>query len=366
MKYLSLNTPTMMRMAANLQAGASWWWEQMSTLWPISTFLKDPASQLVTVRLGATAEAKQASNAFVLPTDLEAVSDQDIARLKDQAQGAPIRILLDPAQTYVCSARFPKAALKAGSQTIAYHLQTASPLPVEDIIYDVVTREDGDNILAEIAITRTSTIEDIAAFFARHDLPLDGIGALVETEISDPKQANDTLNFTFFQRLSFGHGLYSARVALGLCLSLISLPILCALGAFVYGSFEVRSLDARLETQRSSYAEDIRLTRSFDHYTAIASQLHTGQTPDQISKLIADLAAATPKDAWLEQLSIDKGDVALQGYSRSSNEAANQLRTIPELTDIRLNRVTASGDASGAPLFSIAAQWTPCDGGGAC
>lgn len=366
MRPLALEAPLLKHIAATLQTGASWWWQQMLTLWPISAFLKDEASQTVVVQLTTPPEAAQADEPLVLSADLEAISDQDIARLKDHLNNRPISILLDPSQIYVCTARFPKNALKAGSETIAYHLQTASPLPVEDITYDVSTRQDGDNVVATIAIARTSTIEDIIGFFAASGLPLDRVGATKTEESQNPEGGQGDYSFTFYQRLSFGQGLTSGRTALGLCLSLFLLPMLCALGAWTYGTVSARTLEARLETQRSSYAQDIRLTRSFDHYTDMEAELNTESRPDQLSQLIADLATATPRDAWLEQLSVDQSDVAIQGYSRNANDAANQLRSVPALSDIRLNRVTASGGASATPLFSIAAQWAACGGESPC
>lgn len=343
------------RLKSCVTSAFDWWWQQMASFWPVSALLTEPATQTTVVHLikdqGAHQSLPQSDR--TLPVALTDASDTALEDLRD-LDGKAVTVMLDPSQTYVCQANFPKAALSAGSEAMAYHLQTASPLPLEQIYYDVQSQGDADVAMVHIAITRRTTVDEIVRFFESHDLPLERIAA------TKPKAEDGNLRFSFYQHVSFGQGLFSAKTGLALFTSLFLVPFLAAILLWSHGAFRTASLETKLEDERQTYAQDIALTRQFDNLTAIAADLDRAKPPAQLANTLADIAAAVPQEAWLDRLSFEERTVRLQGYSTDANAVAGALRPLTALEDLRLERVTATGGDRLAPMFAISASWADC------
>ncbi|MEM7570911.1 MAG: PilN domain-containing protein [Pseudomonadota bacterium] len=343
------------RFKSGVTSAFGWWCQHMASLWPVSALLTDPEPKTTTVQLSADQGVEQSLTHWdgVLPVALAETSDGALQALRGLS-GNAITVLLDPAQTYFCQATFPTAALKAGSEAVAYHLQTASPLPLDQIYYDTQSQGDGDVALVHIAITRRATVDEIVRFFETHGLPLERIAA------TKPNAEDDDLSFSFYQRVSFGQGLFSAKTGLALLASLFLLPFLAALLLWSYGAFKAASLDAALAADRQTYAKDIALTRQFDTLNAIAADLETAAPPAQLANTIAELAAAVPQETWLDRVSFDGRQIQFQGYSSNPNAVAGSLRGLSAITNVRLDRVTATDGDRLAPMFSMSANWADC------
>lgn len=337
-----------------VQAGARWWWQQISTLWPISTLLAEDRPESISVRV--LPEPPDPSSPW-MPLAIETATQDHIDTLKQALGETAATVVLGPSQLYVCQARFPKAALKAGSEALDYHLQTASPLPVEQIYYDSTQRPDGNTVQVDIALVRRTTIESIIQVFEANGLALERIEGSKDIAEETGAEGSQSAAFCFYKRVSFGQGLLSARTALALCASLAMLPLLCAALMWAYGGYLSQSLEAKLDNERATYAQEIALARDFDRYEAIQAQLGAASTPGEMAILVTEVSGAVPRSAWLDRLSFDKRALSLQGYSADANGVASTLRTIPALQNIRLDRVTASGGDQRAPLFAISADW---------
>lgn len=346
-KFLTRDSTVPQQIAAGLKGGAHWWWQQISSLWPVSTLLAEDRPQTITLRLLPDTAANAATGPW-LPLDLSATRPETIEIVKRALEGTAATVTLDPSQLYVCKSTFPKAALKAGSEAIEYHLQTASPLPPEQIYYDNRYQIEGNQAHAEIALVRRSAIDGIIQFFEANALALERI---------EGSKENSTV-FCFYQRVSFGQGLFSARTALALCASLFLLPVLVAAIMWAYGAYLSQVLEAKLDAERATYAEEIALSRNLDRYEAIQAELQAASTPSQLVAVITKISEAVPRSAWLDRLSFDGSAVRLQGYSADANGVAGSLRGLPALQNIRLDRVTASGGDQRAPLFTISATWS--------
>ncbi|AKJ29728.1 PilN domain-containing protein [Caldimonas brevitalea] len=256
-------------------------------------------------------------------------------------RGRQTFVCLDPSAVLTLSLRLPRAAAARLREAAGYRLITESPLPPEQICFDVrpapslahssPRRHELD---VEVALC---TRERLRALGER----LDAAG-VQDHVIGYGTQPDGRPAFVFQTSGAAQQGSGSARrhrllVASALLVSLAALP-LTYLGAHWLAQRaeqDIRALRAAQDGVMKLYEQEAVVRAARD-------ELHRQTGGAQLAAVLDDVARHLPASAWLHTVRLEQGSLKLAGSSSEPAAVARALEASRRVRQVKLEAVTAT------------------------
>ena len=247
--------------------------------------------------------------------------------------------------------RFP-AAVESDLRAVLHHeLDRLTPFAIANIAFDYRVRDRiGDKLLVELALVPRPTLRKA----------LDTLAALglVPTTVTTNDEHSARLPLNLLprrRRLRLPVAKLAVRPAFGLSaaalvVAALYLPLARYDGVLAEQTAVVEGVRVEAVTARARLAE---LEGSLARGELLAERRRAYVPP---VALLRELTARVPDHTWLARLSINRGQVQLQGESAAATELLQVLESTELLEDAEFQAPVARSDASAKEQFTIVAR----------
>lgn len=354
-RILSLLQSEWPRVRMLIGMGLRWWWTELSWLAaPLfrrlghhakSVFLVTSTDGELSVPISAQ-EVRHEPNENILSLPVN---------WQKRCAGRQTFISLGAEQVMRLPITLPRTALPSMKEAIKYKLIAESPLPLDQLCFDVrIMRQDHargkqHDVVTDVAICRRSTVETLDNM-----LEAAGVSASVIGFSSDSKLP---LDFTF----QTSRGTRQARTSLRIYRLLAVSAFLICLSVFPATYFSAHWLTAQTQSEiRAARASQDGLMPLYQQRAIIRAarnELTNYIAAPRFSNVLNDLANYLPRTTWLHSIRYENGTLKIIGYAPAPTVAARSLEHSSLLNQVKLDSVTGTGEVEGsAPVqFELSA-----------
>lgn len=343
---------------ARMLVGSGWCWWRAELSWlvaPLSRRFGRPAESAFLV---ARADGELSVPASDQRTEREPSDNNSTPPVNWQMLciGRQTFVSLDAAQVVRLPIILPRTALPSMKEAVKYRLITESPLPPDQLCFDVrITPQDHAgakqrDVVTDVAICRRSTVEALSK-----TLEAAGVSASV---IGFSPGSRPPLDFVFLTSRGAREARATVRtnrlLAISACLIGLSVFPATYLGARWLTAQTLGEIAAAREGQdgRMPLYEQQALVR------AAQRELVSLVAAPRLSDVLNDVAAHLPRTAWLHVVRFENGMLRMNGYASDPAAAARSLESASLLSRAKLDTVTGGGEGQGsAPVqFELSAS----------
>lgn len=328
-----------------MASGLQWWWAELS--WLLAPLTRRFGNRFERLFLVAreTGELTFPDEDEPAPSGSKEGDRISAPGWQSRCAGRQTIVSVDPAMVMRLPISLPRAALIDIRAATKYRLITDSPIPVDQLCFDVRVvqpvpsgTKPGDVIL-DVALCRRAAVEALSA-----TLETAGVSASV---IGFSPTAQPPLAFVFHT----SRGARDARAAARTNRLLTLSALLLGLGAFpaTYLGAHWRTMQTLDEIQAAREHQDGRMALYQQQALTRAAQRDLGSHAGNVrlSNVLNDLALHLPHTAWLSQVRYESGTLKVQGYAPDPTAAARSLEGAHLLSRVKLDTVTGGGEVTG-------------------
>jgi len=335
--------------------GLRWWWAELS--WLVAPLFRRFWHHAENVFLIANTDGKLSAPVSVQEDRLK--PSENILSLpvnwQKRCAGRQTFISLDAEQVMRLPITLPRTALPSMKKAIKYKLITESPLPLDQLCFDVRimpqnhARGKQHDVVTDVAICRRSTVEALNKM-----LEAAGVSASVIGFSSDAKLP---LDFTFLTSRGAREVHASLRINRFLAIS----AFLICLSVFPATYFSARWLTAQTHSEIHAARESQDDLMPLYEQRAIIQSAHHELAnyiaAPRLSNVLNDLANYLPRTTWLHVVRYENGTLKIVGYAPAPTVAARSLERSSLVTEVKLDTVigTAEGQGSAPVQFELSA-----------
>lgn len=287
----------------------AWWWGEISAFVPPRAQAKPRARALVRVRAHETLVEADGHQPARLPP-LEQLDRTAAEPLRELASTHEVAIALGEHDVHRLTLQLPRAARRHLDQAIGYHLGVASAVKPEELSYVALPQNLGNGQLeVKVALAKRRRLETITDSWSRLDLPPVPIGAARDGELE--------LETVIIEARSTSAGDKQPVWLWGLFMVLLTVAPLAASAIL-----DVAEARTRAALQRLDQDERPRIAALSDAAAAARLQQRLEQPlrSPRVGELVAYLARALPKEAWVDELSWREGHARIMVRGLSAAE----------------------------------------------
>lgn len=277
---------------------------------------------------------------------LAQLSPEQATQLRQAAQGRRVDVAIEQ-PLFKLPLQLPLAAERSLAAALRYQLMSASPAPVDEIVYDhrVLTRDKARGTLElSIALITLAQLSALNEALARLDLTPQQIGAV--------EPGGSTLDYVFQRHMMNIADNPARRARLWLGASAVMLLMTLPLIHLAASSWALR-LETQTQTLHRSLTPKLAQRSAAQALAAHAPLLAQRMRTPAATAQLAALMAAHDKDEWTEQISLSPKQLRLVTHTKNPEGLRARLAAQPLLASWhwRIQPSTQPTDTDAPVLF---------------
>lgn len=319
---------TSLRLPPPVGAFLTWWWNELSGMWPGRRDLTDPEKDAWDLTSMAQQLALQAgrdgARYLIDPDEADAERPEGL-----KAPSAPVVLRLDPELAIVQELELPLATEEGLDRVIAYQMDRETPFTADRVFYNfrVLARDRvSKQLRVELAVVPRRTLEPVLDRLQRWGVPLQAALLHADGAVFDLLPADRRATASRWPRLINATLL---TVALALVATGLSLPLLG----------KQRTL-AQLEPQVVTARKGALTTNQLrDEIQQLRERLdfavNEKRSRIQLLEVVAEVTRLLPDDTWLTELEVTGSEVQMRGETPNAAQLVGLFESSKRLGNAR-------------------------------
>lgn len=296
--------------------------------------------------LAAQKDVKAAISAFFNWLNDDDATIIDVENIGDHRDGdvRHATLLLAPENVLIKTISLPATARKHIKNIVENKIRQITPFELDQVFYGFKRTESKDkSISVQVIVIPKSEYEKVLATAEENLISIDRLEVKGFEGID--LLPNDR-----------GHSFHSNAEINRLFKINGALLILALALVFVGGGIRFAIADIKAANAATSVTEVLQARREAQKISSASKDLQQLQAsaPD-IVPILNVLAASIGDDAWLDKISLDRGNIELQGYAKNAADVLFAVDQVPEISNAAFKSTIRRDASTGNERFQISA-----------